>query len=328
MNMKRFTALKAKVIGDLSAEQCVELETLVGEVASARLGEVAVARKVRHMAAVRRCPLCDGGDVVKHGRDKAGRQRFRCRRTAAGGCGHTFNALTGTPFARMRMPEKWVAYARLMRGFRSLDSIIQSGIGISRMTAWRWRHRMLRVQAALQTLMLGGVIEVDETFFRSSYKGHRGWLKGNPPEKRPARHRGGPAVLRGLSGEQIPVLTALDRAGGLVEVVLNNRSCIAAALNGRIADGSVLCSDGLAVYADMAARHGSEHRRVNAQAHAAHLNLGHVNAHHERLKTFVNRLLRGVSTRYLPNYLGWLRAMRHPEFTPELLVRQALSTPM
>jgi hypothetical protein len=52
--------------------------------------------------------------------------------------------LTGTPFARMRMPEKWAAYARLMNGFMSLSNVVETGIGISRHTAWRWRHRMLR----------------------------------------------------------------------------------------------------------------------------------------------------------------------------------------
>lgn len=44
---------------------------------------------------------------------------------------------------------------------------------------------------------------------------------------------------------------------------------------------------------------------------------GHVNAHRERTKTFVNRQVRGVSTRHLPLYLGWLRALRRPGFSPE-----------
>ena len=37
MNTKRFATLKATVAFDLSADQCVELEALVGEIASARL---------------------------------------------------------------------------------------------------------------------------------------------------------------------------------------------------------------------------------------------------------------------------------------------------
>jgi hypothetical protein len=123
--------------------------------------------------------------------DKTGRQRFRCRKAADVGCGKTFNALTGTPFARMRMPEKWVDYTRLMDGFMSLTDIVATGIGISRLTAWRWRHRMLTVQALIQSEKVSGVVEADETYFRSSYKGHRGWKLGQSPENRPARYRGG-----------------------------------------------------------------------------------------------------------------------------------------
>ena len=39
------------------------------------------------------------------------------------------------------------------------------------------------------------------------------------------------------------------------------------------------------------------------------LGLGRVNAHHGQIKVLVNGRCRGVSTRYLGNYLGWHRAM-------------------
>ncbi|MEO8837733.1 MAG: IS1595 family transposase, partial [Herbaspirillum sp.] len=31
------------------------------------------------------------------------------------------------------------------------------------------------------------------------------------------------------------------------------------------------------------------------------------NSYHERLKTWIQRRLRGVATKYLPNYLAWMR---------------------
>jgi hypothetical protein len=40
------------------------------------------------------------------------------------------------------------------------------------------------------------------------------------------------------------------------------------------------------------------------------LTLGRVNGHHSVLKNAINGIFRGVSTRYLPNYLAWLRALR------------------
>jgi transposase-like protein len=337
VDSRQFEKVKTS-IERADAEQCIELEALVRQVAARRHGEIAVARKVHAIDETRCCPRCDHTDVVKHGMDKAGRQRFRCRKGADGGCGKTFNPLTGTPFARMRMPEKWAEYARLMGGFMSLTDVVGTGIGISRHTAWRWRHRMLAVQAILQSDKVSGVVEADETFFRTSYKGHRGWKRGASPENRPARYRGGKAVLPGLSGEQVPVLTAVDRADGVVETVLRDRTGIVPALAGRIAEGSVVCSDGLKAYVDVAVQHGSEHRRVKpprkdwlAKAvggkarRKGRLGLGRINAHHERLKTFINRELRGVSTKYLPNYLGWARAMRRPGFAPPALIEQALA---
>lgn len=261
MDFRQFERVKT-AIGKADAEQCIELESLVRTVAARRQGEIVIARKVQAVEQARLCPCCGHTDVVKHGMDAAGRQRFRCRKGADGGCGKTFNALTGTPFARMRKPEKWADYARLMDGFLSLDKIVETGIGITRHTAWRWRHRMLKVQALLQSDQVSGVVEADETFFRSSYKGHRGWKQGKPPENRPPRYRGGKAVKPGLSGELVPVLTAVDRANGVVEVILPNRSGIAAALDGRIAEGSVVCSDGLKAYVNAAVKQRSEHRRI------------------------------------------------------------------
>lgn len=323
MDSRQFQRVKT-AIGRADAEQCIELEALVRQVAARRQGEIVVARRALTIDKARVCPCCGHTDVVKHGLDKAGRQRFRCRKSAKGGCGKTFNALTGTPFSRMRMPEKWVDYARLMDGFMSLTNIVGTGIGISRHTAWRWRHRMLKVQALIQSEKVAGVVEADETFFRSSYKGHRGWKHGTPPENRPARYRGGKAVLPGLSGELVPVLTAVDRANGVVEAILPDRSGIVAALDGRIAEGSVLCSDALKAYVAAAVKHGSEHRRIMPPREGRR-GLGRVNGHHERLKTFINRQLRGVGTKYLPNYLGWARAMRRPGFTPPVLLQQAVA---
>lgn len=345
MDGVQFEGLKAAVRADLSVEQCLDLQRVVAAVLSARKGEVALARRREAIEQAMTCPHCAADGVVKHGRDKAGRQRYRC---VAAACGKTFNVLTGTPFARMRKPEKWAEFARLMRNpTLSLKDIVESGIGIARLTAWRWRHRFMQVPEALQSAQLSGVIEVDETYFRSSYKGSRGWKKGKPPENRPPRYRGEKASKRGLSGELVPVVTALDRSGGLVEGVLKTRTAadIAKILDGRIAPRSVVCSDGNRAYVKIAVQNKSEHRRIHIPLKAdpatayirkakggkprkkGRLGLGMVNGHHEQLKTAINRYLRGVSTKYLPRYLGWLRAVRRRANADDLLLQLGLTTP-
>ena len=54
------------------------------------------------------CPHCASGGVVRHGQAD-GLQRYRCR-----DCGKTFNALSGTPMARLRHKGKWLAQAQVL----------------------------------------------------------------------------------------------------------------------------------------------------------------------------------------------------------------------
>src|SRR5664279_3843689 len=74
-----------------------------------------------------------------------------------------------------------------------------------------------------------------------------------------------------------------------------------------------------------AVKAGAEHRRImvptttpsatklepvpTRKRAKGRLGLGHVNAHHEQIKTLINRRCRGVSSPYLESYLGWHRAM-------------------
>lgn len=328
MDAAAFATIEHAIRTELTAEQCLRVERLARETAAAKAIEALIGQKVLALSERRRCPRCGADGVVRYGHDANGQQRFRCRR-APGGCGKTFNALTGTSLARMRKPETWLAYAQALCEQRSL-AWVHDALGIARLTAWRWRHRLLRAVAALPGAKLAGIVEADETFFLRSFKGHRGWKRGQPPENRPPRYRGSGALKRGLSSEQVPVVTAVDRNGGVAEAVLDSRSTepIVDALRGRITPGSLICSDGLAAYPRLAeaipAYAGTgEHRVIEppkpTPAEKAEglpwrspgaLTLGRVNAHHANLKTAINRHFKGVSTCHLPNYLAWLGLVR------------------
>jgi hypothetical protein len=118
------------------------------------------------------------------------------------------------------------------------------------------------------------VIEADETFFVRSFKGRRGWVKGRPSEPRAARPRAWGATKRGLSGKQVPVLIAMDNAGVVYEAILPSLAGIEGALDGRIAAGSVVCSDNTAAYVKAAVKAGAEHRRVVMPNQSASANVG------------------------------------------------------
>jgi transposase-like protein len=321
MDFRHFQQIK-DAIAKAPAEQVLDLEEFIRAHVSRQLAAFALAHRTKAVLQLRSCPHCRTDSAMLHGKDKNSRQRFRCVNAE---CRRTYNILTGTPMARARKPEKWGQYLTHMTEHRSIREIVQAGIGVHHVTVFRWRHRFLKAAANDNAAILSGVIEADETFFVRSFKGHRGWMKGRPPEQRAARPSGWGATKRGLSNEQVPVLTALDNAGGIYEAILPSLAVIEAALEGRIAAGSVLCSDGAGAYVKAAVAAGAEHRRVivptiipktvkanpvpTKRRQKGRLGLGRVNAHHGQIKMLVNGQCRGVSTRYLGNYLGWHRAM-------------------
>jgi hypothetical protein len=226
-----------------------------------------------------------------------------------------------------------------MTEYRSIRKIVQAGIGVNHVTVFRWRHRFLNGAANDNAAILSGVVEADETFFVNSFKGDRGWVKGKPPMNRAARPRAWGAIQPGLSNEQVPVLTVLDNAGGIYEKILPSLTAIEASLDGRIAPGSVLCSDGAKAYVRAAMAAGVEHRRVIVQTQTprsvkrnpvrtkrqtGRLGLGRVNAHHGKMKVLINDRCRGVATKYLSNYLGWHRARCRVGFEGKALLGRAL----
>jgi hypothetical protein len=242
--------------------------------------------------------------------------------------------------ARARKPEKWGEYLDCMTDHMPLRTIVASGIGVHLVTAWRWRHRFLKAAANDNASVLSGVVEADTTFFRRSFKGSRDLNKGNPPKSQAVLVRGGGAVKLGLSLRNVPVLTAIDSGGGVVEAILPSMTEIEAALDGRIAAGSVLCSHEIAAYFNIAERSDAQHFVVLDPAGTPHatpikscaiqmwkpgrLGLRRVNSHHQRLKYLVNGRCRGVATKYLAHYLGWHRAMSRPGFQGKMLLDRAL----
>jgi transposase-like protein len=181
------------------------------------------------------CPKCQAQHVVCNGQAD-GLQRYKCR-----GCGGTFNALTGTPLARLRHRDKWVDQAQAMNDGLSVRKAA-AVMDVHRTTAFRWRHRFLALPRDVKADKLAGVAEADETYVLRSYKGQRRKLLAEQARK--PRHRGGKAAKRGLSDEQVPILVLRNRAGQTTDHVLEvaNKRCVAAVMRPALADDAVLCT--------------------------------------------------------------------------------------
>jgi transposase-like protein len=83
----------------------------------------------------RLCPHCGGRRILRWGFFR-GSQRYRCRQ-----CSRTFNALTGTPYARLRSAELWLDYRAAVVAQLSIRRAADR-CGISVATALRWRRRI------------------------------------------------------------------------------------------------------------------------------------------------------------------------------------------
>lgn len=256
-------------------------------------------------AVARRCPRCAGARHYRHGQAN-GLQRYRCR-----DCGRTFNDLSGTPLARLRLRDKWLDYLGALRESKAVRAAAREA-GVHRNTAFRWRHRFLeRVKHDLPQ-RLHGIVEADEMFILESQKGAR-------KLDRTPRKRGGRAGKRGISNELDCILVARDRGRQTIGALIGRGALKAAQLEHhllpRLDEQALLVSDSNAAYRTFSNKHGIAHQSVNLQAGhrvrpsaAGAIHIQNVNAYHQRLRQWLARF-HGVASRYLPNYLGWHRAL-------------------
>jgi len=248
------------------------------------------------------CLYCDGNHVVRNGTFH-GRQRFLCR-----DCKRTFNDFTNTPMQRTQLPEKWLPYLECMHNGLSLRKAAVEIGGVTHVTLFHWRHKILSALKKLDTDHFDGIMELDETYLLYSEKGQKHIIDRKP------RHRGGKATKRGISNEQVGILAVCDRQKQNSIKVAGCGRISAATLEAMVAsklgDNLTLCSDADSAIRSFAAKHDLEHVELNAKQkqrvkHGIY-HIQNVNSCHSHLKEWMIRF-KGVATKYLDNYLAWFR---------------------
>jgi transposase-like protein len=256
---------------------------------------------IEHVARGRPCPRCSCPRVHRCGQ-ASGLQRFRCL-----GCRRSFNALTGTPLARLRKKEHWLAYLQCVLESRTVREAARI-VGVHRTTSFRWRHRFVPGAMRDRPATLSAIVEADETYRLESQKGSRHMT-------RKPRKRGGVAKKRGISKEHDCLLVARDRSGQTLDfhtgrgqvTVAQLQACLKLVLPADV----LLISDSALSYRHFAEQAGIMHEAVNTKAGGrarGAIHVQNVNAWHSRFKTWLVRF-RGVASRYLINYSGWQRVL-------------------
>ena len=131
MKADEFQALIAG-LAKLSAHQ---RETLLQLLSGPPPEAAVVAMLESKDADQRQCPHCAGKRILAWGKSH-GLPRYRC-----GDCRRTFNALTGTPLARLRHKGRWLTQGTALQdGLSVRNAAAACGVAVS--TAFRWRHHV------------------------------------------------------------------------------------------------------------------------------------------------------------------------------------------
>ena len=101
------------------------------------------------------CPHCSSTHYQKWG-IRSNLQRYHCS-----SCSKTFNALTGTPLARLRHKDKWIDFTTDIIESKSIRESAKH-CGVNKSTTFRWRHRMLNNTKSLTPEHLLGIVEFDD----------------------------------------------------------------------------------------------------------------------------------------------------------------------
>ncbi|QBI04938.1 IS1595 family transposase [Pseudoduganella albidiflava] len=264
------------------------------------------------------CPHCGCPRPHRCGQ-ASGLQRYRCVI-----CRRSFNALTGTPLARLRLRDKWLHYLQCVIESLSVRSAAKR-VAVAKSTSFRWRHRFIAAILRTPRPQLSGIVEADETYHLESQKGSR-------QLNRPPRKRGGKATRHGISSELDCILVARDRNRQTCDFVTGRGPVSAGQLMKHLkpvlAPDVLLVTDAAKAYQAFAKQAGITHEAINVRAGIrarGALHIQGVNGWHSRFKTWLRRF-NGVASRYLANYTGWQRVLDAAELTaPRQWLRNAVA---
>ena len=247
-----------------------------------------------------KCPSCGSLNIWSRGSYK-GVKRLQCK-----DCSKYFSSTSGTAIYHIHNKEKWQSYVQCMRKGLSLRQSAAE-VGICLQTAFNWRHKILSGLSDVEPDQFTGIVEADELYFAFSEKGKRNL-------KRPARKRGGSAN-KTLKENKFGVLVTTDRSGKKMAKAVGRGTMkmkeLTEALTGKVDKSAILCTDSYRGYKALAESEGFKHIAVSALGKPTQKNkafhIQTVNSVHNTLRQFLDRY-RGVSSKYLQNYLYWFIA--------------------
>lgn len=269
-----------------------------------------------------RCPACQSFRLIQYGKTHAGTQRYQCKDCGTVRCQIDTGLIMGTTKLSY---DQWMAYAECFVDHLPSSRVCEK-VKVCPKTAWFMRIRVL--EAIFHNLpsfqvKSGCGVELDELYFRESFKGTRFDSFENMP--REPRHDKIDSKA-GISNDQICVITAFDDAKDFYfDVVCRGSLTKAIALDSlkdKICSGAIVNTDKHRAYPSvMRTLEVAVHNAILADEHE---NLTGIDKIHQDIRTFMAPF-KGVSTKWLPYYMAWYKWIRTFTHDAQIAIKQIVS---
>jgi len=259
------------------------------------LSEINLIPTIQIKNIVSKCPYCDGKNFIKHARYK-GTFRFKCKT-----CNKTFLPTTGSSMHYINKRVEFIQYAEIMRteGVLSIAKMAKR-LNISVVTAFDWRHKIL-LSIPQQENLFNNELHCSDLWFLHNEKGRRG-IKN--PRKR------GVGKRRVNSNYQAKLIAASDLQQvemKLAKIGKITKEDLVRTMGNKISKETTLISDTHSCFVNFAKDKGLKHRSIilkNCQT-SDEEDITYINNLSERIRIWINRIMRGVSTKYLQLYTNY-----------------------
>lgn len=251
------------------------------------------------------CPCCgNASPMIKKGK-RNNKQRFLCK-----DCNRVFTYDTGTitSYSKIELSKFQAIVLDTLSCIPIKTTAANHNVNVS--TVFEIRHKLLAALEHVLTIegqLLSGTVEIDETYELQSEKGSRAI-------SRKARHRGEPSNYRGLSHEQICIVTTTDRNGHEIFKAVGSAKPTSAIIlenfSEKIVSKSIIYSDGATCYDQLASKvdckivHLKDKNDYNQVEH-----INTVNSIHSMIQQQMIRF-RGVATKYINRYMSLMVFVR------------------
>lgn len=254
-----------------------------------------------------KCKKCHSSETIRRGKIK-GIQRYSCK-----ACKKYWMATDGTSLAGIKKKELWGEYLKAFDRLLSLRAAAKE-VGICLQTSFRWRHRLLSSLNIIMNKKLGGIIEATNFKFPMTDKGFRiipMAIEWNCPKKFKSSICISVNVSRGKKEALSKIVSADNLSGQHIQEAFKHN----------VKNESILISESPRLYIDLVAKSGItlyNYKAVNSKKKRNPYHLSSVIKEQHGIISFI-RHFRGVSGKYLQNYLNWYHFERSTIMTLDRL---------